>query len=363
MKKSMIMTAVFATTLLSQFSAEACTGIQLQTKDGAFVSGRTLEFGIFLETSVIVVPRGYAFTGQTTLGDGKKWTAKYASTGIIIADNEVILDGINEMGLSVGNFYFPGYAEYSVTTPENLSISMSSSDITQWMVSQFSTVDEVRAAIENNEVAISPVLTPGFPPQVQPFHFVVYDKMGKSLVIEPLDGKLKIFDNPLGAMVNSPPFDWHMINLRNYISLNPNNVAPVHLSAETFAPLGQGSGMHGLPGDFTPPSRFVRAVVFSATAIPEESAEKGIFQVFHILNNFDIPVGVARSVEDGKIYSDYTMLTTARDSQNLRFYFHTYADQTLRRIDLKSFDLDAKSIKRLSTKSDQPVVDISGELK
>ena len=355
--------AVCAALILSQQIAEACTGIQVETKDGVFVSGRTLEFGIFFETSVIVVPRGYEFTGQTTLGDGKQWKAKYASVGVIIADNEIILDGINEMGLSVGNFYFPSYAEYSVTTPDNQSISMSSSDITQWIVSQFATVDEVRAAIENNEVAISPILTPGFPPEVQPFHFVVYDKSGKSLVIEPLDGKLKLHDNPLGTMANSPPFDWHMTNLRNYISLSPRNVPPIKISGETFTQLGQGSGMQGLPGDFTPPSRFVRAAVFSATAMPEENAEKGIFQIFHILNNFDIPVGVARSEEDGKIFSDRTMLTVARDPQNLRFYYNTYDDQTIRMVNLKLFNLDAEKIMRVSTKNGQPVVDMSSELK
>lgn len=103
----------------------------------------------------------------------------------------------------VGSFYFPDYAKYSVTTPENRSISTSSSDFTQWIVSQFATVEEVRDAIENNEVAISPVLTPGFPPEVQPFHFIVYDKSGKSLVIEPLDGKLVLYDNPTGTMANS----------------------------------------------------------------------------------------------------------------------------------------------------------------
>jgi len=240
---------------------------------------------------------------------------------------------------------------------------MSSSDITQWIVSQFATVDEVRAAIENNDVAISPVLTPGFPPEVQPFHFVVYDKSGKSLVIEPLDGKLVLYDNPLGAMANSPTFDWHMTNLRNYIALDPRNVPPITISGESFAALGQGSGMQGLPGDFTPPARFVRASVFSATAIPAENAQKGIFQVFHILNNFDIPVGVARTEHEGVIHSDYTMLTVARDPQNMRFYYHTYDDQTIRMVDLTSFDLDANKIKRLNTKSDQPVVDMSAELK
>ena len=361
--KLVVMSAVCSCMLMNQPVVNACTGIQLQTEDGTFVSGRTLEFGIFFETSVIVVPKAYEFVGQTKLGDGKKWQAKYASVGIIIADNEVILDGINEKGLSVGSFYFPGFAEYSVTTPENQSISMSSSDITQWIVSQFATVDEVRAAIENNEVAISPVLTPGFPPQVQPFHFVVYDKSGKSLVIEPLDGKLVLYDNPLGAMANSPTFDWHMTNLRNYVALNPNNMPPVSIFGQTFKQLGQGSGMMGLPGDFTPPSRFVRAAVFSATAIPETNAEKGAQQVFHILNNFDLPVGVAREVHDGVIHSDYTMLTVARDSKNMRFYYKTYDDQTIRMVDLSRFDPNAKSIKRISTKSEQTIVDMTDRVK
>ncbi|MEA3232903.1 MAG: choloylglycine hydrolase family protein [Thermodesulfobacteriota bacterium] len=361
--KSMMMSAACVLLLMSQPDANACTGIQLQTEDGTYVSGRTLEFGISFDIGIIVVPRNYEFVGQTTLGDGKKWKTKYASVGAMLADNAVILDGINEKGLSVGSFYFPGFAKYSVTTPENQLISMSSSDITQWIVSQFATVDEVRAAIENGEVAISPVLTPGFPPEVQPFHFVVYDKSGKSLVIEPIDGKLVLYDNPLGTMANSPTFDWHMTNLRNYVALNPNNVPPVSIFGQTFKQLGQGSGMLGLPGDFTPPSRFVRAAVFSATAIPEKSAEKGIQQVFHILNNFDIPVGVAREKHEGVIHSDYTMLTVARDSKNLRYFYNTYDDQTLRMVDLSKFDLDAKSIKKISAKSDQPIVDMTDMVK
>ncbi len=165
--------------LFARSDANACTGIQLQTKDGTFVSGRTLEFGISFAIDIIVVPRNYEFVGQTALGAGKKWKTKYASVGAILGGNEVILDGINEKGLSVGSFYFPGFAKYSVTTPDNQPISMSSSDFTQWIVSQFATVDEVRAAIENGEVAISPVLTPGFPPEIQPFHFIVYDKQQK----------------------------------------------------------------------------------------------------------------------------------------------------------------------------------------
>ena len=153
--------------------------------------------------------------------------------------------------------------------------------------------------------------------------------------------------------------DWHLTNLRNYIALNPNNVPPVSIFGKTFKQLGQGSGMLGLPGDFTPPSRFVRAAVFSATAIPEKNAEKGIQQVFHILNNFDIPVGAAREVKDGVIYSDYTMLTVGRDPKNLRYFYNTYDDQTLRMIDLSRFDFNGKAIRKISAKSTQPIVDVT----
>jgi choloylglycine hydrolase len=354
---------VFATAaaFIAATPAAACTGIMLKNADGTIVHGRTVEFGLPLEMDMVVVPRGYDFVGQTPLGDGKKWTAKYAATGGIVFGNLAIMDGLNEKGLAAGAFFFPTMAEYTQTTAANQSSSMSAADFTNWILTQFASVDEVRKAIEGGEVVVAPTLLPGWPPQVQPFHWIVYDKSGKSLVIEPLKGKLVLSDNPLGAFTNSPSFDWHMTNLRNYISLSPRDVPAVTFDKETFAPFGMGAGLHGLPGDFTPPSRFVRATIFSATAIPSATAPEGIMNGFHILNNFDIPYGSAREKFGGKSYSDMTMFTAMRDPQALRFYYKTYDDQTIRMVDLKSFDLDAKEVKRLSTKSDQPIVDMSGK--
>jgi len=345
-------------------SAQACTGLQVKTASGDYISGRTLEFGIFLPTSVISVPRGISFTGQTPIGDGKTWKAKYASIGVIIADNKVILDGINEKGLSSGMFYLPGgYTQYSITTKQNRSKSMSASDFNQWILSEFATVDEVKKVVDSGLVVLSKVLTPGFPPAVQPFHFLISDKSGKSLVVESIDGNLKTYDNPVGVLTNSPTFDWHMTNLKNYINLKTENAEAITINGETFSSLGQGTGMMGLPGDYTPPARFVRAVAFSATAIPEKNAQRGVYQVFHLLNNFDIPVGLARETNKGVIYSDYTMITTVRDSKNLRFYYKTYEDQTIKMVDLNKMDKNGKKIKILSTESKQTYVDVSSKLK
>ncbi len=344
-------------------AAEACTGIMLKNKDGSVVRGRTVEFGITIESSIAVVPRGYRFVGQTPKGEGLQYTAKYAAIGAMAFKDVKILDGLNEKGLAAGAFYFPTFAGYTPVTSENQKEGLSPADFPNWILTQFATVDEVRQAVESGSAVITPTVISGWGPEAPPFHYVVYDETGACIVVEPVAGKLVVHKNPLGVMSNSPTFDWHMTNLRNYIALRALNVPPIQIADETLKPLGQGSGMLGLPGDFTPPSRFVRAAVFTITAIPSDNAAKGIQQVFHILNNFDIPVGVAREQSGGVMDTDYTMLTVASDPNSLRYYYKTYDDQTIRMLDLKKFDLDAKSIKLLSTKSDQPIVDMTDHVK
>lgn len=364
MNRNSILSHVLAVTMMAALvaaaPASACTGILLKNADGSIVHGRTVEFGIPLQMDMAVVPRGHKFVGQTPLGDGKTWTSKYGATGVILFGNLGIMDGINEKGLAVGAFYFPTEAEYAPTTAANRAQSMSGTDFSNWIITSFASVDEVRKAIEAGEAVVAPTLLPGWPQQVQPFHWIVYDKSGKSLVIEPVAGKLVLSDNPLGVLTNSPQFDWHMTNLRNYIALSPRDVPPVKIDNTTFQSFGMGNGMLGLPGDFTPVSRFVRAAVFSATATPAATASDGIFGGFHVLNNFDIPVGTVRAQSSGQSETDQTLLTVMRDPQALRMYFKTYDDQTVRMVDLKKFDLDAKEVKKLSTTGKQTVLDMSG---
>ncbi len=69
-------------------------------------------------------------------------------------------------------------------------------------------------------------------------------------------------------------------------------------------------------------------------------------------------------MEKGIIHSDYTQFTVARDPQSLRYYYKTYDDQTIRMVDLRKFDLDAKEVKKINTMgTKQTIVDMSGEAK
>ncbi len=357
-EKSLIQVLSCALILMTAFRLEACTGMKLKAQDGSTVNGRTLEFGTPVDISIALIPRGYAFTGTTPDGPGLSYRSKYGAVGAISFGQLALMDGVNEKGLSAGTFYFPGYASYSTITKENQAQALSPVEFVHWILTQFATIDEIREAL--NEVVIAPTVAKEWGEAPAPFHYVVYEPSGKSLVIEPLDGKLVTYDNPLGAFTNSPTFDWHMTNLRNYINLRVDNVAERTIGGVALTPFGQGSGLVGLPGDFTPPSRFIRAALFSAAVNPVAGGEESVFQLFHLLNQFDIPRGVARQKVGQTTYSDYTMVTSVKDPKALKYYFKTYEDQTIHFVDLKKFDMDATGVKLLSPKTAQRAVELNG---
>jgi choloylglycine hydrolase len=363
-RRGVIFLLVFAFMFLAMQQAQACTGIALKNADGTVVHGRTLEFGAVVDSSIAFVPRNHEFTGAVPGGKGMNYTSKYAILGSVSFDTLAVMDGINEQGLSVGAFYFPTFAGYGTLTEANRSIALSPVDFPNWILAEFSTLAEVRAAVESGKACIVPTVVNGWGPAAPPLHYIVYDRAGKSLVLEPVDGKIKIYDNPIGAITNSPSFDWQMTNLRNYINLSPYNAAPMSVNCINLLPFGQGTGMYGLPGDYTPPSRFVRAALFSINAVPSPDATQGIYQVFHILNNFDIPYGSTREGTKAKYGCDYTQFTAARDPQSLRYYFKSYADQTIRMIDMKKFDFKSTSAVSVNVMGfKQSPVDITTQLK
>ncbi len=336
---------VAAGTLFLSSAAEACTGIRLIADDGTVVHARTLEFAVDLQSDVLVSPRGFARVGLTPDGqDGLKWKAKYASVGANGVGLPILIDGVNEAGLAAGLFYFPTTAGYPAYTPADAGKTIAPWQLGSWLLDNFASVDEVKANIGSILVAETVLKQWGFSP---PVHAVVHDASGKSITIEYVAGKLNVYDNPLGVLTNSPAFDWHMTNLRNYVNFSLDSHPPIKLGAVKLEPFGQGSGMLGMPGDFTPPSRFVRAVAFSQSVLKPKTGDEAVLSAFHILNNFDIPKGSAREAEKdehGNILADYTLWTAASDLKTKRYFFRTYDDSRIRMVDLTKMNLDAKDL-------------------
>lgn len=324
---------------------KACTGITLKAADDTVVYARTLEFAIDLDSKLLVVPHGFARSGTTPDGKpGLQWKAKYASVGLNGAGLPVLFDGLNEKGLSAGMFYFPTSAGYMPYTPTDAGKSIAQWEVPSWILENFATVDEVKANLGNIVVPSVVFSTWGFAPEA---HYIVHDASGKCIVIEYVGGKLNVYDNPLGVITNSPSFDWQTTNLRNYVNFSLTNVPPVKLGSVVLKPFGQGTGMLGMPGDFTPPSRFVRAVAFTQSVFQPKTGHDGILEAFHILNQFDIPKGAARDTEKdahGNIQADYTLWTSACDLKAKQFFFRTYENSQIRMVDLMKMPIDAKDI-------------------
>jgi choloylglycine hydrolase len=330
---------LLAASVFTSQTASACTSFLLRTSDNGAVYGRTMEFGFELESRAMVIPRNYKLASSGP--DGKpaaSWTSKYATVGLNALGVSALVDGMNEKGLAGGILYFPGFAGYADPAKSDPAKSLAPWDVLTWALTNFATVAEVKAALEGmavigvvqEQMKIAP-----------PVHYTLHDASGASLVIEPVDGKLKIYDNPLGVMTNSPSFDWHLTNLRNYVKISPHNAPPLTIGSQSFAPLGEGSGLLGIPGDPTPPSRFLRALGYTLSVERKPSGIESVRLAEHIVNNFDIPKGWIKAAGEPL---EYTQWSTVADLTNRVFYVKTYTDPVLRAIDLKSFDLDAKAI-------------------
>lgn len=314
-----------------------CTGIRLKTKNNSYVYGRTLEFGQDLQSHILMIPRNYALTSLAPSGkpEGLAWKSHYAVVGANAFDTLNFIDGVNEQGLAGGLFYFPGFAGYQEVSPAQYGQSLPIWQLLTWILTQCATVAQVTERLPKLLISKTPFAQMGMVP---PAHLIVHDASGASIVIEYINGVLNMHDNPLGVITNSPDFGWHMTNVRNYLNLSVLPAPEKQLSGIRFAPVGQGSGMVGMPGDFTPPSRFIRAVAFSQATPQAASEQEAIAQVFHILNNFDIPIGTA---QDNEGHSDHTLWTSVSDLKNKVFYFRPYAHFQLQKVELQSMDLDA----------------------
>src|SRR5699024_2788404 len=93
---------------------------------------------------------------------------------------------------------------------------------------------------------------------VPPLHWMLADRTGEAMVVEPDAGGLQIYRNTAGVLTNSPPYPWHRLNLLNYTGVQAADRGGMQAGDEVVEPCFSGSGGQGLPGDFSAPARFVR---------------------------------------------------------------------------------------------------------
>ena len=322
--------------LASQIPANACTGITLKSKDNSVIAARTIEWAESVMNNLyVVVPRNQELQSLTPSGmDGVKFKVKHGFVGLAVEQKEFMVEGINEKGLSAGLFYFPNYGKYQPYDETKKDQCLADFQVVSYVLAECSTIDEVKQALGKVRII-------NIDPRSSTVHWRFTEPSGRQVVLEIVDEVMHFYENPLGVLTNSPGIEWHWTNLNNYINLEPGN-APEH----KFGPLkmknfGHGSGLLGLPGDFTPPSRFVRAAFFQLTAAQQPTAEESVVQAFHLLNNFDIPTGTEVPLGKASIaLPSATQFTVASDTHNRKIYYRTMYNSNIRCIDLKDIDFN-----------------------
>ena len=191
-------------------------------------------------------------------------------------------------------------------------------------------------------------------------HYSVTDKTGEGIVIEFTENGRLVHDNTVGAVTNAPPYDFHMLNLRNYVQLAKYAHEKLVLGETHFKPTGEGSGLLGMPGDMTPTSRFVRAAILANFAAPVKTSKEAVKMAYHILNTVDIPQGVISDHKHEDL-ADYTSWAVAKDLTNNALYFRTYEDLTIRVVYLDNVK-EGKKLKIKMASSTDGFKDVTGDM-
>ena len=287
-----------------------CTAITLKTSENHHLVGRNFDIHPMNDLSVALVPREFEYVNRVT---NEEMKTKYAVLGMgLFYENHILFcDGVNEKGLSC------------------LMLQLSKFSTSELMegLKQLNIV-----ALPDDQTALSTEI-----------HWLVSDTSGQSIVIERTRDKLTVYNNKVGVLANSPTFDWHLNNLDCYINVKSEQPEEIKWGQQMLSTYSSGFGTIGLPGDFSSPSRFVKAAFLRNHVNVGEGDESAISECFHILDNVAIPRGVVETPKRKECH--LTKYSACLCLETQLYYYKTSSNQQIQVIDLNKENLDAKGLK------------------
>ncbi len=343
MKWQHMLFALGAITLLGPTRADACTALIYNDANNRTYAGRTVELGGEMPYQLSFVPPGKRYTSSPDPRRPLEYTTRYGMLVVTLPfraptpgaplgpADEKVLEGMNDQGLT---FSLLAYASANGPrdTVAGTRAVLSALDLGSWALGQFTTVAELKAALQRQPVILAPLarLGGGQPP----VHFIAHDRSGASIVIEYQDGKQNIYDNLVGVMTNGPSFPWHLTNLGNYSFLS--NVDKSETTFGKFVARAPDAGIAttGLPASNTAVGRFVRAAYYSKFAQKVSDPDEAVLTLAHVMNNFDRPKDITIDLSGGGgaegsgsssgPSTEYTSFTALEDLDRKRFYVRDY---------------------------------------
>lgn len=307
-----------------------CTAITFRTKDHYF--GRNLDFEYDFGEAVTVTPRNYPFSFRKA----STMHTHFAIIGMAVVDNgyPLYFDGTNEKGLSIAALYFPGNAAYLPARPGMDNITPF--EFIPWILGDCENIHQVKQKLKQLNIVDIPY-SEQFP--LSPLHWIISDQ-NQSLVVEPMPAGIKIFENPVGVLTNSPPFDFHMHNLNGYLNVTREEPGSRFAPDYKLSAYSRGMGAIGLPGDLSSSSRFVRAAFVKLNSVCDNTDSASIQQFFHILGSVSQQEGCARV---GNAF-EKTIYGSCCNTDRGIYYYTTYENSQITGISMHHTDLNSQKL-------------------
>lgn len=284
--------------------------------------GRTLDLEWSLNETVTLTPRSFPLP----LCRLPALAHHHAILGMAHVEQGYPLyyDAVNEHGLAMAGLNFPHSAFYPAPTSRRGCVAPY--ELIPFVLAQCADVRQARQLLSRLDVAAL-----DFSPQLPrtPMHWLICDRSGACLAVEPVREGLQLYDDPVGVLTNEPPLPVQLLRLNDYMALSPlppqNRLSP-HLE---LTPYSRGAGALGLPGDFSSSSRFVRAAFLSHNARPGTDTET-LTQFFHILDSLCVVDGCVQ-VPEGCVRTVYT---SCCDLRYPAYSYTTYENRQICRVRL-----------------------------
>ena len=223
--------------------------------------------------------------------------------GSIKGDYPLFADACNERGVCIAGLNFSGNAQYSSLTA-NGKVNLAPFELIPYLLARCATAkDAMEEFLKINMVDVP------FDDATSntPLHFHLADKYN-SYVLEFTESGGAAYENPYGVLTNNPPFPYHLENAKLYMHLS-NKLQ----KKELFC---CGVGAIGLPGDYTSPSRFVKAAWL--VGVQNGNRTLSLSDVFDTLRSV-APPRQAVINDGGKEH--FTRYTAVIDAEKLEYHY------------------------------------------
>ena len=288
-----------------------CTSIALTTKDT--YTGRNLDLEYAFGEKVVITPRQFPL--QFHKIPALETHHSIIGMASVAEGYPLYAEGVNESGVYMAGLNFPGNAYYP---PEGeAGEALAPYELIPWLLGTCKTAAEAAEHMKR-----IPLLGVPFRPDMPlaPLHWHIADRRG-AFVAEPMEDGVKVYPDPVGVLTNNPPFPFHRTNLTQYRGLSAAQPANTLDLALELPPFGQGMGAMGLPGDWSPASRYVRTAFCKRNSVCENSEESSVSQFFHLLDTVAMPRGTVRTPEGN---CDITRYSCCINTATGTYYYKTY---------------------------------------